>query len=240
VRPLVDAVPAFRRICEAVEAARHSVWLTVTFYAPDFQMPDGRGALFDVLDRAVERGLDVRVIFWRANQESIGYGRTFAGTPDERDLLKARGSRFRIRWDRAPGRYCHHQKSWLIDAGQASETAFVGGMNLTARAMGSPGHGMEGERHDVYVEITGPSASDAGWAKPPGAQRAFGCVPTIQSPHPNNDGGHGARAPLPTLPLSRFHCSRRQPRHHVALEGVADRGGRQGVNEPGGHQQFPW
>jgi phosphatidylserine/phosphatidylglycerophosphate/cardiolipin synthase-like enzyme len=157
---VVDAVPAFRRIGEAVEAAQHSVWLTVTFYAPDFQMPDGGGALFDVLDRAVERGLDVRVIFWRPNQESIGYGRTFAGTLEERDMLTARGSRFRIRWDRAPGPYCQHQKSWLIDAGQASETAFIGGMNLTARAMGSPGHVAEGERHDVYVEITGPSATD--------------------------------------------------------------------------------
>jgi len=160
VRPLVDAVPAFRRICEAVTGAQQSVWLTVAFYAPDFQMPDGGGALFDVLDRAVERGLDVRVIFWRANPESSGYGRTFAGTPEERDMLRARGSRFRIRWDRAPGPYCQHQKSWLIDAGQASETAFVGGMNLTFRAMGSPGHAAEGERHDVYVEITGPSATD--------------------------------------------------------------------------------
>ena len=122
MRPLVDAVPALRRICEAADAARHSVWLTVAFHAPDFQMPDGGGALFDVLDRAVERGLDVRVIFWRPNQESIGYGRAFAGTPEERDMLVARGSRFRIRWDRAPGSYCHHQKSWLIDAGQASET----------------------------------------------------------------------------------------------------------------------
>jgi cardiolipin synthase len=33
-------------------------------------------------------------------------------------------------------------------------------MNLTARAMGSPGHTAEGERHDVYVEIQGPSATD--------------------------------------------------------------------------------
>jgi phosphatidylserine/phosphatidylglycerophosphate/cardiolipin synthase-like enzyme len=160
VRPLVDAVPAFRRIGEAVEAARHSVWLTVTFFAQDFEMPDGGGSVFDVLDRAVERGLDVRVVFWRPNQESIGYGRTFAGTPEQRDMLRARGSRFRIRWDRAPGPYCQHQKSWLIDAGQASETAFVGGMNLTFRAMGSPGHLAEGERHDVYVEVTGPSATD--------------------------------------------------------------------------------
>ena len=160
VRPLVDSAPAFRRIVGAVETARHSVWLTVAFVAPDFQMPDGGGSLFDLLDRAADRGLDVRIIFWRPNPESAGYGRTFAGSPEDRDMLQARDSRFRIRWDRAFGPYCQHQKSWLIDAGQPSETAFVGGINLTGKALGSPGHRAEGERHDVYVEIAGPSATD--------------------------------------------------------------------------------
>jgi cardiolipin synthase len=160
VRPLVDGVPAFRRIAEAVAASQHSVWLTVAFFAPDFRMPDGGGPLFDVLDRAAERGLDVRVLFWRPNPESIGYGRTFPGSPEDRKMLEARGSRFRIRWDRAHGPYCQHQKSWLIDAGQPSEIAFVGGMNVTAKAMGSPGHTAEGERHDVAVEIRGPSGTD--------------------------------------------------------------------------------
>ena len=47
--------------------------------------------------------------------------------------------------------FCQHQKSWIIDAGQQSETAFVGGINLTAKAL---------VRHDAYVEITGPSATD--------------------------------------------------------------------------------
>ena len=55
VRPLVDGEAAFRRICEAVEAAEHSVWVTVAFIEPGFEMPDGRGSLFDVLDRAAER-----------------------------------------------------------------------------------------------------------------------------------------------------------------------------------------
>ena len=52
VRPLVDGDAAFRRICDTVEAARKSVWLTVAFLYRDFEMPDGRGSLFDVLDRA--------------------------------------------------------------------------------------------------------------------------------------------------------------------------------------------
>jgi cardiolipin synthase A/B len=159
VHPLIDGVPAFRRIGEAIEAARHSVWVTVTFYAPDFEMPCGRGSLFDVLDRAGERGLDVRAIFWRPNPESGGYGRTFPGSDADREMLRARGSRFRIRWDRAPGPHCHHQKCWLIDAGHPSETTFVGGMNLTAQAVGAPGHA-GGGRHDAYVELTGPSGTD--------------------------------------------------------------------------------
>ena len=65
VRPLIDGEPAFRRICEAVEAARHRVWVTIAFVDHDAQLPDGRGTAFDVLDRAAARGLDVRVLFWR-------------------------------------------------------------------------------------------------------------------------------------------------------------------------------
>jgi hypothetical protein len=34
VRPLIDGLPAFRRIGGAIEEARHSIWLTVAFYAP--------------------------------------------------------------------------------------------------------------------------------------------------------------------------------------------------------------
>ncbi len=163
VRPLVDGEPAFRRICEAVEAARHSVWVTIAFYEPTFQMPDGRGNLFDVLDRAVGRGLDVRVIFWRhVELEQIDPGVHFSGTASERAMLLARGSRFLARWDRAHGPYCQHQKSWLIDAGQSEEVAFVGGINLNRGSMVSPGHTPTdaGNTHDVYVELCGPSASD--------------------------------------------------------------------------------
>lgn len=160
MRPLVDGVPAFRRIGEAIEAARHSVWLTVTFYADDFNFPDRQGSLFDVLDRAVARGLDVRALFWRPNRASSSYGRTFPGAEPDRELLRRRGSRFRIRWDRAPAAFCQHQKSWIIDAGRPSETAFVGGINLTARALDSPGHVGGGGRHDIFVELTGPSATD--------------------------------------------------------------------------------
>ena len=159
VQPLIDGTPAFRRIGQAVEGARHSIWLTVAFFAHDFQFPDGQGGLFDVLEHAVDRGLDVRILFWRPNPESSGYGRTFPGTQADRAGLAARGSRVLIRWDRASDAFCQHQKSWVIDAGQPTETAFVGGVNLTAIALGSPGH-RAGGQHDLYVEVRGPSATD--------------------------------------------------------------------------------
>jgi cardiolipin synthase len=43
LRPLVDGEPAFRRVSEAIEGARQSVWATVTLMWAVFQMPDGRG-----------------------------------------------------------------------------------------------------------------------------------------------------------------------------------------------------
>ena len=54
VRPLVDGEPAFRAICRAVEAAQHSVWVTVAFLKEGFEMPGGAGSLFDVLDAAAD------------------------------------------------------------------------------------------------------------------------------------------------------------------------------------------
>jgi phosphatidylserine/phosphatidylglycerophosphate/cardiolipin synthase-like enzyme len=162
VQPLIDGEPAFRRICDAVEAAHHSVWVTVAFIRSEFRMPGGRGGFFDVLDRAVDRGLDVRVIFWRPNPEAsyVSAGSTFSGAAADRDTLAARGSRWRIRWDRAHGPFCQHQKCWVIDAGRPSETTFVGGINLNPRAMVSPGHAAGGGMHDAYVEVSGPSATD--------------------------------------------------------------------------------
>jgi cardiolipin synthase len=163
VTPLIDGEPAFRRICEAIEAAKKSVWVTVAFIDRDFEMPDGRGSLFDVLDAAKARGLDVRALFWR-NNEGSGFNNSyiFSGDTSHRDMLSKRGSVFLARWDRADRNYCQHQKSWIIDAGHESETAFVGGINLERNSVVSPGHG-EGDHphtHDIYLELRGPSATD--------------------------------------------------------------------------------
>jgi phosphatidylserine/phosphatidylglycerophosphate/cardiolipin synthase-like enzyme len=163
VQPLVDGEPAFRRICEAVEAAQHSAWVTVAFLNREVQMPDGRGSFFDVLDAAASRGIDVRVIFWRCPElEAVNPGTHFSGTEEERDWLRSRGSRFLARWDRAQKLYCQHQKSWLVDAGTPDEVAFVGGINLQPSSVVPVGHPPNdiGNTHDVYVEVRGPSATD--------------------------------------------------------------------------------
>jgi cardiolipin synthase len=138
VRPLIGAAEAFGRIAEAVDAARERVWLTVAFYNDGFRLPDGRG-LFDLLESAAARGVDVRAVFWLPLPESAGYGGTHAIDAPERPGVKRR-------WDRATGRFVHHQKSWVVD-----DTGFVGGINLTAVALG---------RHDAYVEVKGPCAAD--------------------------------------------------------------------------------
>jgi cardiolipin synthase len=161
LRPLVDGEPAFRRVCEAIEAANQSVWATVTFMWANFQMPDGRGSALDVLNRAAARGLDVRLIFWRPDLETEKFkANTFWGSPEHFDLLARSDSAIRIRWDRAQPGFCQHQKSWLIDAGTETETIFLGGINLNPHSMVAAGHRGEGQNHDVYIELSGPSAVD--------------------------------------------------------------------------------
>jgi cardiolipin synthase len=189
VRPLIDGEPAFRRICEAVEAARHSVWVTIAFLDEDFAMPDGRGSFFDVMDRAEARGVEVRVIFWRANDGSgFPAHEVFSGTDAHLQMLKERGSKFLARWDRAQKAYCQHQKSWLFDAGCSSEIAFVGGINPDNSSVTPQGHSEPGRdhTHDIYLELRGPSASDVHhnfvqrWNEASERTVADGCWPDVQ------------------------------------------------------------
>ena len=161
VRLLVDGIPAFRRICNAIDAAERSVWATVTFMWPSFEMPDGRGATLDVLDRAAARGVDVRVIFWRPDDDMTRFRRNaFWGSPEHVAQLDERRSGVSVRWDRAAPGFCQHQKSWLIDAATDSETAFVGGINLNPHSLVLPGHAGDGQNHDVFLELRGPSVVD--------------------------------------------------------------------------------
>jgi cardiolipin synthase A/B len=160
VRLLIDGEPAFRRICEAIEVAQHRVWVTITFMWPGVQMPDSHGSPLDVLERAARRGVDVRIIFWRPDAQTKSFEKNaFWGSPEHFELLKHH-PRVNVHWDRAEPGYCQHQKSWLIDAETDGAIAFVGGINLNPHSMVSPGHTGEGQNHDAYVELSGPSVAD--------------------------------------------------------------------------------
>jgi cardiolipin synthase len=117
--------------------------------------------MWDVLNKATARGIDVRLIFWRPDEETAWLRQNaFWGSEAQFDFLSKQKPGLKIRWDRAHPGYCQHQKSWLIDAGTADEIAFVGGINLNPHSMVSPGHEGEGQNHDVYVELKGPSVVD--------------------------------------------------------------------------------
>lgn len=161
IRSLIDGEPAFRRVCEAIEAAQYSVWVTVTFLWATCQMPDGRGTPLAVLTRAAARGVDVRVIFWRPDPETASLQtNAFWGAPEHFALLRQCSSPIHIRWDRAQPGYCQHQKSWLLDAGTATAVAFLGGINLNPHSLVAPGHHGQEQNHDLYVELAGPSTVD--------------------------------------------------------------------------------
>src|SRR5688500_15888840 len=161
VHPLIDGERAFRRVCDAIDQALARVWVAVTFLWASFQMPDGRGSFFDVLRRARQRGLDVRVLFWRPD-DATAHLRTnaFWGSPAHVALLEQQAPDISIRWDCAHPGFCQHQKLWLIDAGLPTACAFVGGINLNPHSVVAPGHRGAEHNHDMYLEISGSAVTD--------------------------------------------------------------------------------
>ena len=109
--------------------------------------------------------MDVRVVFWREPHldpaPDPGWEH-FPGNAAERAWLAERGSAFRARWDHLPDG-CHHQKSWIVDAGEPGEVAFVGGINLDRMSLVDRGHRDPSDLehyHDVHCELAGPCAAD--------------------------------------------------------------------------------
>jgi len=161
VRPLIDGEPAFRRVCDAIDQAQARVWVAVAFLWATFQMPDGRGSFFEVLARARQRGLDIRVLFWRPDDATV-HLRTnaFWGSPTHIAMLEQQASEISIRWDRGHPGFCQHQKLWLIDAGLETACAFVGGINLNPHSVVAPGHRGAEHNHDMYLEVSGSGVTD--------------------------------------------------------------------------------
>jgi len=165
IRPLVDGAVAFDLIAHAVEAATSSVWVCVAFIEVEASFPGGRGTFFDLMDGAVARGVDVRVIFWHPEGEAADADDTLPACEASTALLAGRATTWQARWD-AVGMRCQHQKVWLIDAGTPDEVAFVGGINIGAGSMAGQDHsepvrhGRYANVHDVHCLVRGPSATD--------------------------------------------------------------------------------
>jgi phosphatidylserine/phosphatidylglycerophosphate/cardiolipin synthase-like enzyme len=183
----------FSRLSRAMEQARRAVWLTCSFFHREWRLPDG-SLWWDALQRAADRGLDVRVLFWR-NPAFFSGQNIFQGTPEDLAFLRARGATFRARWDSSGSdeHHCHHQKLWLIDPDQDDGIAFVGGMvktRLDTPARVAAGH-PEG-RHDATLELRGPAVVDVvhGFV-----QRWNEAAPDPSSPPPWPDAQ--AAGPLP-------------------------------------------
>jgi phosphatidylserine/phosphatidylglycerophosphate/cardiolipin synthase-like enzyme len=151
VRVLIDGHEAFGRIYEAVDEARSSVWITVSFVDLDAILPGRSETFLDVVARATGRGVDVRLLFWWSEYAGIG---SYRGEASELARLAERGVTAKMRWDAVP-RGCHHQKSYVVDG----DTAFVGGINITGEAGSSPDHG-GGGYHDLFTELRGPVVQD--------------------------------------------------------------------------------
>jgi len=83
VVPLVDGHVAFSRIHEAIRLAKHSVYAVIGFVDLNTRLPSPpsvpQPTVFEMLDAAASRGLDVRVLFWGASEH---FGMVFKRTKE--------------------------------------------------------------------------------------------------------------------------------------------------------------
>ena len=157
----IDGVPFYERLAAAFRAAKTRIWAIVSFIEPAFCFPDGT-SWWDLLDECQARGVDVRVLFWR-NPGFFKTEHVFLGSPADRAFLAARGSTWAARWDSSKDdrAHCHHQKAYVIDGGEDSAIAFVGGMVLSHATLAHPGHHRGVQKHDAFSELAGPVVADA-------------------------------------------------------------------------------
>ena len=161
VIPWIDGVPFYERLAAAFRGARARVWAVVSFIEPGFRFPDGT-AWWDLLDACQARGVDVRVLFWRTPR-FFRTAHVFLGGAEDRAFLARRGAAWAARWDSsgADAPHCHHQKAFVVDAGEPDAIAFVGGMVLSTATLARPGHHHGEEKHDAFLELRGPVVVDA-------------------------------------------------------------------------------
>jgi phosphatidylserine/phosphatidylglycerophosphate/cardiolipin synthase-like enzyme len=159
VEPFVDGGEALPRIADAIRSARSHVHLAGWHFDPSFRLEEGGPTLRELLADAAER-VDVRVLAWAGAPLPLFH-------PDRgevREVCKklAGGTRVTMALDaRERPFHCHHEKLVIVDG----ETAFVGGIDLTAFAgnrLDSSDHPRRDGLgwHDTAMRLEGPIVAD--------------------------------------------------------------------------------
>lgn len=175
VEILIDGQETFRAAWEAIQAARHSVWLVDWSMSVDMALVRGQdrdlvasaaGAngegytVFDLLTAAAAR-VDVRVLLWSG---SLFFRPRAIVT--RRGLKRLHQANPRIRGEADHHKrlsHCHHQKTIVIDGA----IAFVGGLDMTnfdVDRWDQTGHPMRQglNWHDLCLRLEGEAARDIG------------------------------------------------------------------------------
>jgi phosphatidylserine/phosphatidylglycerophosphate/cardiolipin synthase-like enzyme len=159
VEPFVDGGEALPRIADAIRSARSHVHLAGWHFDPSFRLEEGGPTLRELLAEAAER-VDVRVLAWAGAPLPLFH-------PDRGEVREvceklAGGTRITMALDaRERPFHCHHEKLVIVDG----ETAFVGGIDLTAFA-GNRLDSSEHPRrdglgwHDTAMRLEGPVVAD--------------------------------------------------------------------------------
>jgi phosphatidylserine/phosphatidylglycerophosphate/cardiolipin synthase-like enzyme len=159
VEPFVDGSEALPRIADAIRSARSHVHLAGWHFDPSFQLEKEGPTLRELLAEAAER-VDVRVLAWAGAPLPLFH-------PDRGEVRQAceelsGGTRISMALDaRERPFHCHHEKLVVVD----DETAFVGGIDLTALAgdrLDSTEHPPRDGLgwHDTAVRLEGPVVAD--------------------------------------------------------------------------------
>jgi phosphatidylserine/phosphatidylglycerophosphate/cardiolipin synthase-like enzyme len=189
VEPFVDGSAALPQIAAAIRSARSHVHLAGWHFDPSFRLEEEGPALRELLAEAAER-VDVRVLAWAGAPLPLFH-------PDRREVRRARDelvrdTRISMSLDAKERPFhCHHEKLVVVD----DETAFVGGIDLTALGgdrLDSDDHPRrEGLGwHDSAVRLEGPIVADVArhflmrWR----ATAENGNLPEPSEPAPLDDG----------------------------------------------------
>ncbi|GGB65961.1 phospholipase D [Knoellia flava TL1] len=178
VRPLVDGASYFAELFDTIEATRPGDLVLFAGWRVDGDQQltdDPSSTLLEVLDRAEDRGVQVRGLIWRSHTEQIDFSaednrevaEELADEDDEHaevllDMRVRRGG-------------SHHQKFVVVRHGDdpSRDVAFVGGIDVAHSRRDDSGHRGDPQQqaladeygpspgwHDVQCAITGPAVAD--------------------------------------------------------------------------------